>query len=156
MAEVIKNENIWEQVLWFLDKKDKHIDNLREYFWGIKNDGSVILGLTYYLEQAILKNTHIDELEIPLKRNENQTDYHIINLKKENDSIVWYYDNELKSKEELISLLKDKDIIAFENNLLALIEKMHLERNKTIEEFSRSQNLLKAELNTGISKCHGI
>lgn len=156
MAEVIKNENVWEQVLWFLEKKDNYIDNLKEYFWGIKSDGSTILGLTYYLEQAILRNTHIDELEIPLKRNENQIDYHIINLKKESDSIVWYYDNEPKSKEELIPLLKDKDIIAFENNLLALIEKMHLERNEIIEDFTRSQNLLKQELNTNINKCHGL
>ena len=156
MAEVIKNENVWEQVFWFLNKKDNYIDNLREYFWGIKSDGSRILGLTYYLEQAILKNKHIDELEIPLKRNENHIDYNIVTLKRENDSIVWYYNNEPMSKEDLMVLLKDKDIIAFENNLLALIEKMHNDRNRTIDEFSRSQNLLKAELNTGISKCHGV
>ena len=114
------------------------------------------MGLTYYLEQAILKNKHIDELEIPLKRNENHIDYNIVTLKRENDSIVWYYNNEPMSKEDLMVLLKDKDIIAFENNLLALIEKMHNDRNRTIDEFSRSQNLLKAELNTGISKCHGV
>lgn len=156
MAEVIKNENVWEQVLWFLEKKDNHIDDLVEYFWGIKKDGSRILGLTYYLEEALLRNTHIDELEVPLKRNESHIDYNIVTLKKENDSIVWYYNNEPMSKEDLMVLLKPKDIIAFENNLLSIIEKMHLERNRTIEDFTRSQNLLKQELNTNITKCHGI
>ena len=156
MAEVIKNENIWEQVLWFLEKKDNYIDDLVEYFWGIKKDGSRTLGLTYYLEEALLRNNHIDELEIPLKRNEIHIDYNVVTLKKENDSIIWYYNNEPMSKEDLMVLLKPKDIIAFENNLLSIIEKMHLERNRTIEDFTRSQNLLKQELNTNITKCHGI
>ena len=156
MAEVIKNENVWEQVLWFLEKKDKHIDSLKEYFWGITKFSGRILGLTYYLEEALLRNTHIDELEVPLKRNENHIDYNIVTLKKENDSIVWYYNNEPMSKEDLMVLLKPKDIIAFENNLLSIIEKMHLERNRTVEDFTRSQNLLKQELNTNITKCHGI
>lgn len=156
MAEVIKNENVWEQVLWFLEKKDNHIDSLTEYFWGITKFSGRILGLTYYLEEALLRNTHIDELEIPLKRNENHIDYNIVTLKKENDSIVWYYNNEPMSKEDLMVLLKPKDIIAFENNLLSIIEKMHLERNKTIEDFTKSQNLLKKELNTNINKCHGL
>ena len=156
MAEVIKNENVWEQVLWFLEKKDNHIDDLVEYFWGIKKDDSRILGLTYYLEEALLSNNHIDELEIPLKRNESHIDYNIVTLKKENDSIIWYYNNEPMSKEDLMVLLKPKDIIAFENNLLSIIEKMHLERNRIIEDFTRSQDLLKQELNTNITKCHGI
>lgn len=156
MAEVIKNENVWEQVLWFLEKKDKHIDSLKEYFWGITKFSGRILGLTYYLEEALLRNTHIDELEVPLKRNENHIDYNIVTLKKENDSIVWYYNNEPMSKEDLMVLLKPKDIIAFENNLLSIIEKMHLERNKTIEDFTRNQDLLKQELNTNINKCHGL
>lgn len=156
MAQVIKNENVWEQVLWFLEKKDNHIDSLTEYFWGITKFSGKILGLTYYLEEALLRNTHIDELEIPLKRNESHIDYNIITLKKENDSIVWYYNNEPMSKEDLMVLLKPKDIIAFENNLLSIIEKMHLERNKTIEDLTRSQNLLKQELNTNINRCHGL
>ena len=103
-----------------------------------------------------MRNNHIDELEIPLKRNESHIDYNVVTLKKENDSIIWYYNNEPMSKEDLMVLLKPKDIIAFENNLLSIIEKMHLERNRIIEDFTRSQDLLKQELNTNITKCHGI
>lgn len=156
MSKVIKNENVWEQVLWFLDKKDNHIDELEEYFWGVGKDGSIKLGLTYYLEQALLKNKHITELEVPLKKNDSNINYDIVNLVKENDGITWYLNGEIVSKEELMDKWESKDIITFEKNLAALFEKMHIERNSTLEQFTESQNYLKKELNTNITKCHGI
>ena len=154
MAQIIHNENItWEQVLYFLDKKDNVIDNLVEDFWGIGKDGSVKLGVVYYLEKALDENKHITEIEIPMKKNEANINYDIIRIVKQDESITWYKNNEPITKQELMELWTAKDISIFEKNLAIVFEKLHYDRSKTIEDLTVSQRYIKRELNTNANKC---
>lgn len=153
MAEIIYNEqNIWEQVLYFLEKKDKAIDQRLFDFWGISREGSMKLGIVYYIEQAFLKETHLQEIEVPMKKNDNAMNYDIIKLVKEEGNVVWYKNNEPISIEELRNLWTANDVITFEKNLVNVFEKLHEDRVKTLDDFS-VQDYLKAELNPNGDKC---
>lgn len=139
----------WEQVLWFLKRKQKKIDNLKDYFW------KEINGIVFYLEQAFMRSSE-QELEIPMKKNENNINYDIIKLIKEineaeeeqNTFIQWYENNEVVDKGYLKEKWSEKDIVTFETNLIMLFEKLHLDRDKLFKDFDNIQSYLKAELNT--------
>lgn len=168
LIELNKNE-AWEQVFYFLLKKDKKIEKLKEYFWN---------KLIPVLEIAFLKEEKLSELVIDLKKNKDNTNYTTIKLTKaekfigkkqiegttgESDEnfedayrtvVIWLEDNE----EVTVDYLKGKwtcdDIIVFENNLFIEIEKLHLNRNKTIKELISRNEYLKLQLNP--NPCHGI
>ena len=153
MGNIIYNEEqVWEQVLYFLEKKDKAIDQRLYDFWGIDKNGSMKLGIVYYIEQSFIKETHLKEIVVPMKKNDNAMNYDIIKLVKEGGDIVWYKNNEPTSVDELRRLWTANDVITFEKNLVNVFEKLHEDRVKTLEDFS-VQDYLKAELNTNGGKC---
>lgn len=159
------NPNLpWEQVLYFLKKKDKKIETLKDTF---RNEVIVLL------EKSFLSNPYINELEIPVKKNKDNTTYDVIKLmkvkkqvgvrqiEKEIDGqietedvpeyetfVYWYIDNEQVDITHLDDYFTVDRIIAFENNIIEKFEELHNQRNKTIKEFSEAQDYVKQELNT--------
>ncbi len=146
---IVNPDRPWEQVLWFLKKKQDKIDSLEEYFW------KEPFGIIFYLEQAFMRSKE-KELKIPMKKSESNLNYDIIEIKKEVDEeneepteyIQWYENNEPVTKEYLKEKWEEKDIVTFENNLISLFEKLHIDREKLFEDFDNTQSYLKAELNT--------
>lgn len=166
---IIFNPNeAWEQVLYFLKKKDIALEKRKEIFFD-----KIIL----YLEKAFLKETYLKELEIPMKKNENNTNYDIIKLTKEDifigveevydeeglpvldednnvvtkdkfeEQVIWFISNEKVDKEYLKEYFDINTIIVFETNLLTVFEKLHLDKNKQLSSIDKVQNYLKEELN---------
>lgn len=154
---IVNPDRPWEQVLWFLKKKQDKIDNLVEYFWKPVN------GIIFYLEQAFMRSSE-KELEIGMKKNDSNIDYDIIKMVKETNEnskqdgegeneesatyIQYYENNEKVDKEYLKEKWSEKDIVTFENNLILLFEKLHIDREKLFEDFDNTQSYLKTELNT--------
>ena len=159
------NPNLpWEQVLYFLKKKDQKIETLKDTFWN---------EVTVFLEKSFLDNPYIDELEIPVKKNKDNTTYDIIKLMKVKEQVgvrqtekevdgqietedvpeyktfvYWYIDNEQVDVTYLDDYFTVDRIIAFENNIIEKFEELHNQRNQTIKEFSEAQDYVKQELNT--------
>ena len=154
----------WEQVLYFLKKKDQKIETLKDTFWN---------EVTVLLEKSFLSNPYIDELEIPVKKNKDNTTYDVIKLMKVKEQVgvrqiekevdgqietedvpeyktfvYWYIDNEQVDVTYLDDYFTVDRIIAFENNIIEKFEELHNQRNKTIKEFNEAQDYVKQELNT--------
>lgn len=154
----------WEQVLYFLKKKDQKIETLKDTFWN---------EVTVLLEKSFLSNPYIDELEIPVKKNKDNTTYDVIKLMKVKEQVgvrqiekevdgqietedvpeyetfvYWYIDNEQVDVTYLNDYFTVDRIIAFENNIIEKFEELHNQRNQTIKEFSEAQDYVKQELNT--------
>lgn len=154
----------WEQVLYFLKKKDQKIETLKDTFWN---------EVTVLLEKSFLSNPYIDELEIPVKKNKDNTTYDVIKLMKVKEQVgvrqikkevegqietedipeyetfvYWYIDNEQVDVTYLDDYFTVDRIIAFENNIIEKFEELHNQRNQTIKDFSETQDYVKQELNT--------
>lgn len=141
---IINPDRPWEQVLWFLKKKQSKIDNLKNYFWKDIN------GIWFYLMEAFKRSSEL-VLEIPMKKNENNVDYDVIRIEREtidSDDYKIHENNIEVDKEYLKEKWSEKDIVVFETNLIALFEKLHIDRDKLFEDFDNAQSYLKAELNT--------
>lgn len=168
---IIYNKNtVWEQVFYFLRKKDVAISNKKDYFWNT-------LFPTFI--QAFLSDEYLRELEIPLKKNEGNQTYPILKIVKveeqtgvtrvrENiphvveyadlnepyyeDIIHYYYDNEEVDLDYLKNLFEVEDIIVLIKQLIVTFEKLHLDRNSLLDKLTKGSEYLKKLLNT--RKCN--
>lgn len=155
----------WEQVLSFLNKKDIAIERLEKYFWE---------RIIPVLEKAFLKAKYLDTINVPMKKNSSNVNYSIVTLTKglrkigrrkiseepeeyedvNEDIVVWKYNNEIISKEELRKIWFHSDIITFSKNIINVFEELHESRNSTLRDISKTNEYLKQELN--INGANGI
>lgn len=151
-------KQFWEQVLSFLYKKDKKIEEQKNFFWN---------KIIPVLENALLKEEYLDKLEIPMKKNESNTNYDTVVLYRDKiivgvtssetspeeiidvfDFIISYkYDNEDITKEELKNKWDINDIIIFSKNLINVFEILHDDRNNKLKNIIITNTHLKQELN---------
>lgn len=163
---IIYNENsVWEQVFYFLKKKDIAIEKKKDYFWN---------KIIPTFIKAFLSDEHIRDLELHLKKNEGNTTYPILKIVKieeqtgvsrvrENiehvveyasldepyfeDIVYFYLDNEEITIEKLKEQFELDDIIVLQRVLINTFEKLHLDRNKILEQLSKGNEYLTKLLN---------
>lgn len=134
----------WEQVLYFLKKKDVRIDTLKEKFWSKDRTKKTIWKA---FEEALIKETYIKEVEFPIKKNETNTNYDILRIEKEDDSLTYYLNDEETTLNEIIDLFEADDIIALQYQMIDYFEKEHEDRDKKMSKLHYNDEYLARLLN---------
>ena len=120
----------WEQVLYFLKKKDIRIDTLKEKFWSKDRTKKTIWRA---FEEALIKETN--------------TNYDILRIEKEDDSLTYYLNDEETTLDEIIDLFEADDIIALQHQMIDYFEKEHEDRDKKMSKLHYNDEYLARLLN---------
>lgn len=157
------NPNIvWEQVFYFLNKKDIAIEKKVKYFWEVL--------FTAFLD-AYYKETYLKNIELQIKKNNNNTTFNTLKIEKKIVEIgiddtknlheivtkivpVFYWDNEEVTLEYIKELFEIDDIISLQKAMIQYFEDIHLEKTGYLNKLNYNNEHLKLLLNP--NKCNKV
>ena len=157
------NPNIvWEQVFYFLNKKDIAIEKKVKYFWEVLFNAFL---------DAYYKETYLKSIELQIKKNNNNTTFNTLKIEKKVVEIgvddtknlheivtkivpVFYWDNEEVTLDYIKELFELDDIIALQKAMVQYFEDIHLEKTAYLDKLNYNNEHLKLLLNP--NKCNKV
>lgn len=151
---------VWEQVFYFLNKKDIAIEKKVKYFWETL--------FPAFLE-AYFKETYLKSIELRIKKNNNNTTFNTLKIEKKvveigvdntkglNEIVtkiepVFYWDNEIVTLDYIKELFDFDDIISLQKAMIQYFEDIHIEKTNYLEKLNVNNEQLKLLLNP--NKCN--